>query len=364
MAITVLRPTIDEFRRIIVIGDINGNDEAFTRLLAKLRYTRNDILIILGNMIEKGPDSLRTLRHIMELSTVNPVYTVLGDRDTICKELLRNDRNEQLLSYVLSKKSGLVWDMCQTSNIPLKPNTNMFLVKQSLRVLYEREIAFICALPHVVELKNFVFAHAQVLPGELENMKPSEAIRADAFLNKGFSFERYVVVGHWPVCLYNTGKRDQNPVINRMRKIISMNGGISEHRDGQLNALVIPNASSVDFKIYYEDNLPKGRILNSQPAGEFCNNLCAPDNQVRLLRRTADFAYCKQDKTDINFWIPAKYITMKDGQYYSDDITDYQIRVNYDDKVSIIEETTRGFLIKKDGVTGWYYGLLEPLGSD
>ena len=364
MAITVLRPTIDESRRIIVIGDINGNDEAFTRLLAKVRYMKNDILVILGDMVEQGPDSLRTLRHIMELSSHNAVYTVVGDQDIICKELLRNDRNEELLKYVLSKKSGLIWDMCQNSNIRLRPDTNMFLVKQSLRVLYEREIAFICALPHIVELKNYVFAHAQILPGDMEQMKPTEAIRCDAFLDKGFSFDRYVIVGHWPVMLYANEKRDANPIINRTRKIICMNGGISEKHDGQLNALVIANGDSEDFTVYSEDTLSKGRILNSQVAGEYCNSICWPNNEVRPLRRDKDFVYCRQESMDRDFWIPKSYLHEMDGKVYSDDITDYQLRVTYDDIVSIVEETSRGFLIKKDGVTGWYYGLMEPLSRD
>lgn len=364
MALSVLRPVVDDFRRIIVIGDLNGNDEAFTRLLAKVRYMKNDILVILGDIIEQGPDSLRTLRHIMELSANNAVYTVVGDRDIICKELLRNDRNEELLRYVLSRKSGIIWDMCQNSNITLRENTNMFLVKQSLRVLYEREIAFICALPHVVELKNFVFAHAQILPGDIEEMKPTEVIRCDAFLDKGFSFDRYVIVGHWPVMLYDNEKRDANPIINRTRKIICMNGGISEKHDGQLNALVIANGVSEDFTVYYEDTLPKGRILNSQVAGEFCHSICAPNNEVRPLRKDKDFVYCRQESLERDFWIPKSYLHEQNGKVYSDDITDYQIRVTFEDVVSIVEETSRGFLIKKDGVTGWYYGLLEPLSND
>lgn len=364
MALSILRPLTDDFRRIIVIGDLNGNDEAFTRLLAKVRYTRNDILVILGDIVEQGPDSLRTLRHIMELSRQNPVYTVLGDQDIICKELLRNDRNEELLRYVLSKKSGLIWDMCQASNIRLRQDTNMFLVKQSLRVLYEREIAFICALPHIIEMKNFIFAHAQILPGELEAMKPMEVIRCDAFLDKGFSFDRYVVVGHWPVMLYHNEKRDANPIINKTRKIICMNGGISEKRDGQLNALVIPNGDAEEFEVYFEDALSKGRILNSQVAGEFCNSICWPNNEVRPLRKTGDFVYCRQESMERDFWIPKSFLHESDGKVYSDDITDYQLRVTFEDIVSIVEETSRGFLIKKDGVTGWYYGLMEPLGRE
>ncbi|MBO7632401.1 MAG: metallophosphoesterase [Lachnospiraceae bacterium] len=363
MAVSVFRPVLDDTQRMIVIGDLNGNDEAFTRLLAKIGYTRKDTLILLGDLIEQGPDSLRTLRHVMELARVNPVYSVLGERDTICKELLRNDRNEELLRHILSKKSGLIWDMCKTSGITLRPDTNMLFVKQSLRVLYEREIAYICALPHIIETDRYIFAHAQILPGAPENMKPSEVIRADAFLDKGFSFDRYVVVGHWPVTRYDLTRRETNPIINRTRHIICMNGGISEERDGQLNALVLPKENE-DFVIYSEDMLPKGKILNSQMPGEPGHTLTAPNNTVIPLRRTEDFAYCKQDKTDLNFWIPSDFLYEKNGKWYSEDITDYQLPVTYGDIVSIIAKTSRGYYVKREGVTGWYYGMMEPLSKE
>lgn len=366
MAVTVLRPVIpDSVERIIVIGDLNGNDEAFTRLLAKIGYTKKDALFILGNLVEEGPDSLRTLRHVMELAASNPVYTVLGDRDVICKELLRNDRNDELLKYVLSRKSGLIYDMCQNSDITLKPDTNMFFVKQSLRVLYEREIAFVCAMPHIIETEHFLFAHAQVYPGKLEDMNPNEVIRADAFLDKGFSFDKHVFVGYWPVMLYNRYRRDANPYIVHKRKIVCMNGAISQKRDGQLNAVILhrddPDIRKAEF--VYEDALPKGRILNSQPAGEFAHSVETPDNVVIPLRVVDDFTYCKQDKTDRNFWIPTSFLTEKDGVVYSDAITDYQIPVTFGDVVSVIATTSRGYLIKKDGITGWYYGMMDLSGT-
>ena len=363
MAVSVLRPVIEPGSRTIIIADLNGNDEAFTRLLAKIGYTKKDTLFILGNLVEEGPDSLRSLRHVMELASSNPVYTVLGNRDVICKELLRNDRNDELLRYVLSRKSGLIYDMCKNSDITLRPDTNMFFVKQSLRVLYEREIAFVCALPHIIETDSFLMAHAQIYPGKPENMNPTEVIRADAFLDKGFSFDKYVIVGHWPVMLYDRTQRDANPLFNHQRRIICMNGGISQKRDGQLNALIVRNGDLKNCEVVYEDSLPKGIVRNSQPSGEFSHTICSPDNVVIPLSVVNDFTYCKQDKTDRNFWIPTSFLTEKDGVRYSDDITDYQIAVTMGDMVSVIAATSRGYLIKKDGITGWYYGMMDMTGT-
>lgn len=359
MGIRIIRPKVDEFRRILVISDIHGNYEVFHRLLQKLRYTRNDILVLLGNLVERGPESLKTLRYVIELSKTNPVYTLMGDVDPICREIMRNDRNQELLRYALNTKHSLVGDMCREAGIPLRLNTNMLLVKQSLRVIYQQELEFLMNLPHLMELPNFIFSHAQILPGALEELTPAEVIRGDAFLNKGFSFEKYVVVGHWPVLLYDTHKRDANPIINRNRKIISINGGISRKRDGQLNALIIPNSNSFDFRTEYEDGLPKGRVLNSQFAGEFRNTICWPDNQVKPLRYSGDFAYCRHESSNSNFWIPKSFLSERDGIWRTEDVTDYQLKVTYEDVVSVVEDTSRGYLVKKDGITGWYYGMLE-----
>ena len=81
MAIQIFQPKLDNTRRIIVVSDILGNYEAFTRLLAKVHYTHEDYLILLGNLVERGPESLRTLRYIMELSRSRRVFAVTGDMD-------------------------------------------------------------------------------------------------------------------------------------------------------------------------------------------------------------------------------------------------------------------------------------------
>ena len=54
-------------RRTIVISDIHGHRAWLEKLLKKVDFSEKDILIIVGDMIEKGPESLNTIRYIMEL---------------------------------------------------------------------------------------------------------------------------------------------------------------------------------------------------------------------------------------------------------------------------------------------------------
>ena len=68
-------------RRIIAVSDIHGNLPYLKGLLKKIRFDADDILIIDGDFLEKGPDSLGTLRYIMQLSEAGNIYTVCGNCD-------------------------------------------------------------------------------------------------------------------------------------------------------------------------------------------------------------------------------------------------------------------------------------------
>ena len=44
------------------------------------------------------------------------------------------------------------------------------------------------------------------------------------------------------------------------------------------------------------------------------------------------------------------------GENKCSDFTDYVLPVNSGDSLSLIAKTSRGCIVKKDGITGWYYG--------
>ena len=47
--------------------------------------------------------------------------------------------------------------------------------------------------------------------------------------------------------------------------------------------------------------------------------------------------------------------------FRSEDSTDYRLPVAPGDKLTLVARTKTGFLCKKDGVTGWYYGRLSGI---
>ena len=185
-------------RRIIAVSDIHGNLPYLKGLLKKIRFDADDILIIDGDFLEKGPDSLGTLRYIMQLSEAGNVYTVCGNCDG-WDDIFRMppEADEHLLHYMMHKKCGLLWEMCNAAGIDPFELEGLAECKKQLFNSFTEEWKFISRLPHAIETKNYVFAHAAMRDDKpLSAHTAGELMRCDAFMNTGRSFEKWVIVGH------------------------------------------------------------------------------------------------------------------------------------------------------------------------
>ena len=86
---TVIRPEIAPGRRVLAISDIHGNLPFLKGVLAKADYVPGeDVLVLVGDLLEKGLESLATLRYIMELSRQGTVYALCGNCDHIDRVFL------------------------------------------------------------------------------------------------------------------------------------------------------------------------------------------------------------------------------------------------------------------------------------
>lgn len=63
--------------RLIAIGDIHGCHVEFADLLAQLELAANDRLILLGDLINRGPDSLR----VIDLAREHRAVALLGNHE-------------------------------------------------------------------------------------------------------------------------------------------------------------------------------------------------------------------------------------------------------------------------------------------
>lgn len=73
-------------RMTYLISDIHGCYKQFQALLAKIAFTDDDELFILGDAVDRGPEPMQTLRYIME----HPNMTlIMGNHEAVMRMVLR-----------------------------------------------------------------------------------------------------------------------------------------------------------------------------------------------------------------------------------------------------------------------------------
>lgn len=362
----VIRPPIAPGRRVLAVSDIHGNLPFLKGVLAKAGFTKDDVLVLVGDLLEKGRDSLATLRYIMELSRSHTVYPLCGNCDHIDKVFLegRPGADEDLRPvFEFWKERWLIAQMGAELGMEMKRMGDLPALRAAVRAHFPRECAFLLDLPHILETDNFIFVHGGI-PREdrLEELDAYGCMKNDDFLGQGHSFKKWVVTGHWPVTLYNPSIPTARPLVSREQHIISIDGGCVLKLDGQLNALIIPDITGDQVDCAAYDGLPVVRALDGQEESRDSLNIRWSDSAVEVLRTEGDCAWCRHLSTGREMWIMREYLYPRrsDGHIHCEDTTDYRLPVEPGDRLALVRRCDRGYMVKKHGVTGWYFGRVEP----
>ena len=132
-----------------VMGDIHGEADCFHAMLKKIQFSEDDTLILLGDVIDRGPDGIALLLEIMEMPNV---IMLLGNHEYM------------MLQYLGPEATGVEirrWN--KNGNAP----TLAAYLKQKAKV-QQRILCYLRGLPTHIELevngKRFYLVHG--FPGE------------------------------------------------------------------------------------------------------------------------------------------------------------------------------------------------------
>ena len=378
----VIRPAIEPGRRVVAISDIHGNLPFLKGLLKRVALTPDDVLVLVGDLLEKGRDSLATLRYVMELQEKYTVYPLCGNCDYIDRMFLEGQAaddaflrqmnvrygasgvDEELWWPILSywrERSTLI-QMGLELGFPIpRQAADLPALRAALLDNFPGETAFLMNLPHILEAGNYIFVHGGV-PREdaLEELDAYSCMKNDDFLGQGLSFRKWVVAGHWPVTLYNPHIQSSAPILDRERHIASIDGGCVLKVDGQLNALLIPDVNGDEMSFLAFDGLEPVTALDAQEASPDPVNIRWSDSVVEVLAEDGDCVLVRHPSSGRELRLPRDFVSRwRDGRLHTEDATDYRLGVEPGDTLYPVRETGWGCLAKKDSVTGWYFGRIR-----
>lgn len=360
------RMAIEPQKRILVTSDIHGHLSYFKKLLRKASFSDEDLLIIVGDILEKGPESLNTLRYIMKLCKQGNVIPLIGNVDAYRVKLIYELSEENVYSfynYIMNLRqwagSSFYEELAAECGYAINKAEDILQAKNDVIAHFENEFRFLTTLPTVIETQNYIFVHGGLREKQIsDNSCKSvfELTKYDAFAeNTPHTFEKYVVAGHWPVVLYRSDVPQMNPVINREKRIVSIDGGCGVKKDGQLNLLIIPdiNCSVDDISYVSYDETPTVRALENQLPSTDSVYISWLNKEIKILHEGEEFSYIEHVKSGRKLYIPNSYIK---NETECRDYTDYLLPVKAGDTLSVIFQCSKGCIVKNNGVIGWYRG--------
>ena len=347
--------------RVLAVSDVHGNLPMLRGALAAAGFTQSDTLVIVGDLVEKGPDSLGTLRYVMELSRRQRVYCVRGNCDDLVVEFADGTWSGSPAFYRQYLRTWgercLLLQMGRLAGLTCRGEEDMPALRRAVCRNFAPELDFLRAMPVILEMPQYLFVHGGV-PGEegLEELDAWQCMKNDGFLHRAGVFRRWCVVGHWPVMLYRTDLPCAAPIADAGRRILSLDGGCSLTPDGQLNVAILPRRPEGEIPWVGYDRLPLVTALDAQrPSGESVN-VCFGRHQVEVLSRNGEFARCRHLESGRELDILSDFLYEADGATYTQDATDYRLAVEPGDTLSLVRRVRGGCLAKKSSVTGWYFG--------
>lgn len=120
------------------IGDVQGCYSTLQLLLKKINYnSENDYLWFVGDLINRGPESLQTLLFIKNLVTAGKALTILGNHDLHLLAVAENFeslRAEDTIQDILNSeyKEDLLYWLRQQPLCHYDPELNFFMIHAGL----------------------------------------------------------------------------------------------------------------------------------------------------------------------------------------------------------------------------------------
>lgn len=357
-------------RRLIAVSDIHGHLTLLRALLEKVHYIPGgDLLFLVGDLVEKGPENLAALRYVHNLCAHGFVYPTMGNVDAFTLSLLDDDSegNEaRFYEYCELRRrfsgSSLFTEALAELGLPLDGPGDAPAAKRALRTHLAVETAFLRGLPALIETEKYIFVHGGLPTPDVSRITAAALpglLKFDAFLENAPRFDKTVFVGHWPVVLYDCAVCCANPIFDRERHIVSLDGGCGVKHGAQLNAVLVgPDGA---FSCAYCDGLPQVRALDAQARGADPFHLRWTERAVERLSAENGVARVRHSASGRILDVPESYLYADGGRLCCADFPADRLEIAPGDLLSLVDETPLGYIVKKDGVSGLYGGRIRAL---
>ncbi len=237
----VITIDIHDNYRIVVISDIHAHLDRFKRLLDKVCLREEDYLVILGDFLDRGPESYETYKYIRALEKRPRTVVLKGNHESFMQRpFMENDHVAEIIDFLKTDPyRTLLHELAEYSTYDLYSCKDTEFFRQMVLTQYDEIMDYLKHLPILLYIDDFLFVHG----GYDEQFKlatdETKFLKYDFFDQKSGRQEQQVVVGHFPACILRDDRLSNLPYFNDDKNIITIDGGTGVKQTGELNAFLI-----------------------------------------------------------------------------------------------------------------------------
>lgn len=326
-------------KRIIAISDIHGNINLLDKLLCKINYKEEDMLIIIGDFLQRGFKNQETLKRMMLWSKKKNVFVLSGNHEHYLCSLLEPEYVERLAFHLKNIHYG-----CLIREWLGEEELSAVEVQVKLENEHAKALSFLRNLPYGLEVNDHLFIHAGI-DGTYENSDTWSKLSFPEFMNANHMYPGYVVVGHWPLQNYDQACLNGEIRLDHNKRIIGIDGGYGIKESGQINGLIIDNGYHTSFV----DDLKKVVLLQKVSVSNDCIvKLDYDDKAFEIIETRKEFSLAKKTSSQEYFLMKNELIDIDFGDYVS-----YFINGEKGSEGKLIHYFGNYALIKYSGRVGW-----------
>ena len=161
-----LQRALDEGGNVWAIGDVHGYADTLLALLDSLDLSSRDRVVLLGDLVDRGPRSCEVIRIARE----NPqIFSVLGNHE----EMMLNSFDVENIETMTAQQTNWFYVGGRATNqsyIDEFTNSQGDIDDFDLRMRVGKDLAWLDSLPHHIVLDDFRLVHAGYSPwdGDLD----------------------------------------------------------------------------------------------------------------------------------------------------------------------------------------------------
>jgi protein phosphatase len=288
--------------KIVAISDIHGHFDHFKKLIDKLSLKSSDYLIIIGDFINRGPNSYETYSFIKNLSTRPNTIILKGNHESFIYNSLKDKKRADVFleHFKAPHYKTIIDDFVQLSNFDFQNCTSGIAFQKNIFDHHFETLEFINSLPVMVNFDEFIFVHGGYDPAFKLPEDEGRFLKYDNYNKVSGINDKMVVVGHWPASNLRHTILTNLPLFNTQKNIITIDGGLGVKTSGELNAFIIEKKNGQIHYDCLQQNDFELKTINRGHKFKKEKTIIVnyPNFEVEVIEKGDRISLCKHKKTN------------------------------------------------------------------